>query len=383
MLYDKGLLIDVDKTRCLNYQHNDVGCNHCVSHCPGQAIFLNKNLVFLEKEKCLGCGLCFSDCPTQVFTALEWDETTITKEIKFKPTPVVQFFCGYNDKPFLGKEEKDKGAIQIPTCLSSISKGAWYEIGLHTNVELRLEKCRQCQMKQCVERLQLTIETAIEWLLASGHTTAFSYIHYVENIQEKKSFKAVSTGMKVTSRRDLFLSLFNQGKSVVSRIRERDFTLHGKRDFLKKGSLLPNWQKRLEKNYTSHFQEGGNPAYWPSIEKNSDCVNCGMCSKRCPTQALQTIIKNGKAVHTFNSGHCLDCRICMLFCPTESITRYRQPNSNPFETQIIYEAPVSECRYCGDPIFANRQDLCYWCEHEATDDAMISDVFNNMSRKLL
>lgn len=377
MLFNEGMFIQLDRTRCLNYQHHGVGCHHCVSHCPSGALSLQNNRIQLDKEKCLGCGLCLSDCPTEVFHSKQWDETTILLEVEKQGASTTQFFCEDHDAPFLCKEDKEKGAIQIPTCLSSLSKGAWYEIGIQTGVELRLEKCQQCPMKKSLERLQYKIETAMEWLTASGHTPSFIYIDNVGNIQRKKKLKAVSTGMKVTSRRDLFLNLFGQSKEVVQQqILKKDTFGHGKRK--RKLKTISNWQKRLEVTYTSHFQEGGHPAYWPSIEKKESCVNCEICSNNCPTGALQVKIEDGKAVHTFMAGHCIDCRLCMLFCPTESIVRDRQPNAHPFEIQVELEGSVVVCRRCGNHTFDQVKSLCYFCENEAEDTDMITDVWKHL-----
>jgi formate hydrogenlyase subunit 6/NADH:ubiquinone oxidoreductase subunit I len=342
-----------------------------------EALKIVQNQIELDKEKCLGCGLCFSDCPTAVFHSKQWDETTVLAEVDKQGAQRTQFFCENNDEPYLSKGDKEKGAVQIPACLSSLSKGAWYEIGLQTNVELRLEKCGECPMKSFLERLQYSIETAMEWLTASGHTPSFIYIDNVENIYKKKKLKAVSTGMKTTSRRDLFLTLFGQGIEVVqTQIGTRNSSSHRQRK--RKGSLLSNWQKRLGESYTTHFQEGGAPAYWPAIIKKDTCVNCGMCSNYCPTQALKIKKVDNKVVHMFTAGHCLDCRLCMLFCPTESIIRDRQPNLQPFEQEIVLEGSVEECRKCGNPTFQQEKDLCYFCKNEAADSDMISDVLKHL-----
>lgn len=381
MLFNEGAFIKVDQTKCLNYQHNGVGCIHCTSLCPGGALTVVEDKIFLEHDRCLGCGVCFSNCPTEVFTAGQWDETAIISEVKSQAATVTQFFCEYHDTPFLSKDEKEKGAIQITACLSSISKGAWYEIGLLTDVELRLEKCAHCPMKDCTERLKHSLDTAAEWLEASGHSSTFSYIFEVENIQKKKKLKAVSAGMRVTSRRDLFLSLFNQGKEVINKIRETDQALHGRG----KGTgerLLPKWQQRMQESYTANYQEGGNPAYWPSIIKKSSCVNCGLCIGNCPAKALGSKKGEEKIYHTFKSGQCLDCRICELFCPTNSIERGREPNSQPFETQTIHEMDVIPCEQCGKQTADNDQHLCFWCQNEAREEDMISDVRNRLLQML-
>ena len=377
MLFDAGMFIGVERERCLNDQHNGVGCGHCVSHCPGEALNLVNNRIELEKEKCLGCGLCFSECPTGVFYSEQWDERTVLTEVKNQGAIVTQFFCEFNEEPYLSKKDKEKGAVQMPACLGSISKGAWYEIGLLTNVELRLEKCHECPMKSCNERLQYSVETAMEWLTASGHTPSFIYIEHVENVYKKKKLKAVSTGMKVTSRRNLFLSLFGHGVEAVEKELGRKRPV-SRRKGNKRVQALPQWQKRLEESYTSHFHEGGTPAYWPAIQKKETCVNCGMCSSYCPTRALQIKKVDGKVVHLFTAGRCLDCRLCMLFCPTESIIRDREPNFHPFEEKMVLEAVESTCRKCGQLTFEREKDLCYFCENEAKDADMLSDVLKHL-----
>lgn len=379
MLFTGGLFIRVDDTRCLNYLHHDVGCSHCVSHCPGQALRVEQNRLYLDEAQCLGCGLCFSDCPTEVFSAGQWNEVAIVEDIKRQSAKVTQLFCGYNDSPFRSQEDKDKGAVQIPTCLSSISKCGWYEIGLLTAVELRLEKCHECPMKETLTRMKHAIETAMEWIAASGHACEFSYIYISKTVQKRNKLKAASTGLKVTSRRDLFLSLFKQGKEVARHVLKKEFTSYGiHRERVRAQNCLPGWQKRLEDSFTANFREGGSPAYWPSIVKNANCVNCGLCSDNCPTQALQIKYENGKAMHIFTGGHCLDCRICMLFCPTESITRDRQPNDYPFKPQIILEKDVILCQRCGESTFPSEDNLCYWCRNEPSDSELLSDVWKHL-----
>lgn len=375
MLFTNGTFIKIDRTRCLNYLHNGVGCTHCVSNCPVEALELTKNNISLNRDKCLGCGLCLSNCPTQVFTGSHWDETSVIKEVSRQGAEVTQFFCEYHDNPYLSKVEKSKGAIQIPTCLSSLSKGAWYEIGLYTKVEIRVDKCAECPMNKCLERLKFTISIALEWLEASSHTTDFILLKTVGKVEKKKKLMAISTGMKTTSRRELFLSLFNQGKEVITKVREENNTsmLQKKRKWER--SLLPAWQSRLEQLHKNNFLKGGNPAYWPSIHKSDSCVNCGSCSANCPTKALKVEFVDQKAVHTFISGKCIDCRMCMLFCPTNSITRDRKANSHPFTEEMLLHFPVVECKTCGNLGVNNGRDFCYWCENEASESEMISDVW--------
>lgn len=327
--------------------------------------------ISLIEDQCLGCGVCLTDCPTQVFTANQWDESAVVTEVRKQGYEVTQFFCDDHDHPYLSKAEKHKGAIKIPTCLSSLSKVAWYEIGLYTRVELRLDKCEDCPMNECLYRLQRKVNTAIEWLEASGHAPEFTLIKSVDKVEMNRKLKAVSSGMKTTSRRDLFLSLFNQGKEVVVKARNTNRRKNKRLEI----SLLPTWKQRLEKTFTKNFQEGGSPAFWPSIQKRDSCANCGICTSNCPTKALQVNIIEKKAIHTFNSGQCIDCRLCMLFCPTGSIIRDRKINAAPFETEELLEVSIVACKRCGELASDNGKNTCYWCENEASDDEMITDVW--------
>lgn len=373
MLFKNGSYLQIDASRCLNQLHNGVECQHCVNHCPGEALVLSKHEIYLIQDKCLGCGLCFSDCPTQVFTSKQWDETTIVAKVKEQGAEETQFFCGHHSTPYLAKEEKDKAAIQVPTCLSSVSKGAWYEVGLLTEVELRLDECEKCSMKSSLARLSIAVKTAMEWLNASGHPAEFSYIVTAEKAKRKKKLQAASCGLKITSRRDLFLSLLGQGNdSNTPDSPKRNSIL----EMRKKHNLnvLPDWHKRFAESYQNHFQEGGSPAYWPSIKMKTDCVNCGMCARYCPTQALQITVEGKECTHSFVSGYCLDCRICMLACPTQSIIRERQVDQEPFEVKEIYKVPITECKRCAAHTFVNEGNLCYWCAKEPNHEDLLSDI---------
>jgi ferredoxin len=381
MHFKYGTLIQVDHTRCLNYQHHGVQCGHCISQCPGEALYIEGYKIKIDRDHCLGCGLCFADCPTEVFKAKGWDETEVVKEVRKQGKEVTKFYCGNHEKPYLKMDEKDKGAVQLITCLGSLSKVAWYEIGLQTNVELHLEKCSQCSMKSCVERIQLAVTTGEEWLRSSGYDPQFSVIHDsdIEDVKKRKRYKAISSGLEVTSRRDLFLSIIGRSKEKVQYILEKDSLCSNSSYTKKKENYLPNWHRRLVRSYVLNTREDRIAAYWPSIEKQSSCIHCGICSRNCPTQTLRTSLHNNKVITTFTSGTCIDCRICMLFCPVESIIRDRRPNVNPFKQEVLQEMRVSHCTRCESLVVENEQSgLCYWCKNEAVEDDLVNDVWNNL-----
>lgn len=375
MLFNKGQFIELAKNRCLNQYHNGVQCNHCQNHCPTRAIVLYENQVYLDKDLCIGCGLCLSDCPTQVFHSKQWDEPSIIEEVIQQGGENTEFFCGRHSAPYKDPAHGSQGAVQIPACLSMVSKGAWYELGLHTHIELHLDQCKECPMAKTLSRLEYNVSVADEWLEACGHTLEFSAIEQSEE-KKKKRLRAVETGVKVTSRRDWILSLVGRNHRKMEVTESKDFD--DKLDQKREGNLSPNWQKRLEEVYPQHSKEGSPAAYWPTIRINNRCINCGMCAEFCPAKTLQIVTKGRTCTHHFTSGLCLDCRICQLFCPMEAISRDREKVEKPFETEVIYNASLMNCQRCGKAMFVDSTHLCYWCNEETS----IADSFKENCRKL-
>lgn len=377
MIFIKGSYIEIDEKRCLNLMHHGVGCSHCVGHCPTEAISFYNEHVYLNKDRCSGCGLCFSDCPTEVFSSKQWDETSIIRDTEFEAWRITEFFCDKHTLPYKLDNNKDRGAVQLPACLSIISKGAWFELGLKTKIEIHLDRCKDCPMSKTIARLQYNVGTAAEWLQASGHNPAFSYIHQGSQGKTKRSWLAIETGLKVTSRRDLFVSLINKGQQLAGKLPSGANTFPKELDKKMQDSCLPGWQKRMAEVFQKNRNDSIIQAYWPTIKISEDCVNCGLCSHYCPSGTLQITVKDGKCTHHFTSGLCLDCRICELFCPRGAISRDRQKLDRPFEVNNIYSISSTQCRRCGIITANNAEKLCFWCKQGDTNDNEIKNSIKN------
>ncbi|KTE92434.1 (4Fe-4S)-binding protein [Desulfitobacterium hafniense] len=385
MLFNQGYSIKIAENRCLNQRHSDVECNHCSRNCPSDAIINHNAGVLLDAERCSGCGVCLIDCPTQVFSSNQWDETTILQDVLAEGWKITEFFCGVHPAPFKKEKSQTRGAVQIPACLSAISKGAWYELGLRTEIELHVEACEDCPMKNVLERLKYNIGLASEWLEASGHPAEISTIFESQAAIVKKNLKALETGLKATSRRDFFLALVGKGKPKTKEIPDRSQSFSSDLNCEREDSLLADWQKRLAKVYPQNMIEGyGQPAYWPTIKKSKDCVNCGMCAAVCPTKTLQIVMDGNCCTHYFTSGLCIDCRICQLFCPREAISRDREKVENPFALTPLFSAPSINCERCNFITFTNSDNLCYWCKEEVAIDNDFKEtcrkIFLNMKK---
>lgn len=56
------------------------------------------------------------------------------------------------------------------------------------------------------------------------------------------------------------------------------------------------------------------------LEMNPEnCTYCGVCAKRCPTNAI-TVIRKPTKTWSFQPHQCIICGYCVEICPKDSIT---------------------------------------------------------------
>ncbi len=60
-----------------------VGCQRCVSQCPGNAISITENGPVIDSAKCLGCAKCIAECSLKIFKPerAEIDENTFLERL--------------------------------------------------------------------------------------------------------------------------------------------------------------------------------------------------------------------------------------------------------------------------------------------------------------
>jgi ferredoxin len=63
---------------------------------------------------------------------------------------------------------------------------------------------------------------------------------------------------------------------------------------------------------------------------NKQCINCGICKKKCPTNA----IKNNKTFQILDNL-CIGCSICYKVCPIKCISFYLSKNKFIFNKFVI------------------------------------------------
>lgn len=85
----------------------------------------------------------------------------------------------------------------------------------------------------------------------------------------------------------------------------------------------------------------GNPMLAPSgykISKNDQCVNCGICQKYCPFDALEIREKE-----LYINDKCMGCGACVASCPKQALNLERDMNNGvPLEIKELLKEAAQE-----------------------------------------
>ena len=77
-----------------------------------------------------------------------------------------------------------------------------------------------------------------------------------------------------------------------------------------------------------------------------DCIFCGICSRKCPTDAIT--VKRDEKRWTIERMGCIQCSCCVEACPKDCLTNragYTSPNSEKIvDTFVKKEAPGADAR---------------------------------------
>jgi Na+-translocating ferredoxin:NAD+ oxidoreductase RNF subunit RnfB len=68
--------LGVDEKKC-------IGCTHCMTVCPAEAIRVVNGLAIIDHERCVDCGQCHRACPTRAFF-VEQDDLAKIKAFKYR-----------------------------------------------------------------------------------------------------------------------------------------------------------------------------------------------------------------------------------------------------------------------------------------------------------
>jgi formate hydrogenlyase subunit 6/NADH:ubiquinone oxidoreductase subunit I len=115
--------------------------------------------------------------------------------------------------------------------------------------------------------------------------------------------------------------------------------VHGLSNWLEKPDTICNCDKddcfMFESYHKLDHNTSLNPSEFVVVTHSETCKGCGLCTKRCPMEALQMVAypdadpeinKKGK-VSSLDPCACLGCGVCVVKCPTQSLIL--KPKTSP------------------------------------------------------
>ncbi len=87
-----------------------------------------------------------------------------------------------------------------------------------------------------------------------------------------------------------------------------------------------------------------------SYKINDNCIGCTLCSKNCPVDAIDGVLKEK---HIINSKRCVECGVCGNVCPKSAVEDSQSQTVNKvpkkeWKKPIINAEKCTACGMCVD-----------------------------------
>lgn len=298
---------------CIRGKSPWVNCHNCQDVCPVEGIDLGTGR--LDIKECQRCGLCAVACPAgaledperthSFFLARGWEAIAASGQAIFA--------CNRS------REEKRGDDLIRAACLGAVAPEVMIALAARGKVVFlyRAEECAACPWEQKGVRIfRASLEQAQKTLAAMNLPAG--------RLGQRATLSPASSGSpaggKTTApapaamgRREFFRSLIRG-----IRIPGVDTTPAP----AKTTSLVS--QRRaliLRRALQEARPEGGYPTEatlpLPSLELTGPCYLCNICSRLCPSGALE--LDGGELKYT--PARCNHCNLCLAVCPQHSLGR--------------------------------------------------------------
>jgi ferredoxin len=350
---------------CLHSVDKYSTCQACDSVCPTEAIQPGKP-PHLEAEKCQGCLACLPVCPTGAFQADDAIPNLLNCAARLE-IESLELLCEHN--PLSDKGLKEAGAaIRTKGCLAGIGSGGYLALlalGL-AEVIVREDACSGCPWGELKTQIEAQIASTQILLSAWGREKALRLSGPLEKsiLVNRPVWEASNPPL---SRRDLFRLATRQGQLAAARVLSADRPPTGKHASRQRLRMLAA---------IAHFPEPPESGRSLSLEGldfavltiSAECTACGVCSRVCPTGALQ--FSSQEDLHyqlAFDPGNCIGCKACMAVCGPQAIDMQAAPSFGQVfgnqEPVSLIAGDLAHCERC-QTMYAARPGsrLCPPCE---------------------
>lgn len=349
-------------SRCVRYRFRYSACRRCADACPHDAIALDDAGAKLDAARCRNCALCAGACRTAAFRADNFPRVDILKQAirqeRFRIACAPSALEADAVVPCLG-------AVDAP----SLAYLAWRGIPVELHGS---DHCGSCPHGACGATQVASNLEAVETLRRDDPARPWAAPQLCRAEEgkrgDRKKFRA--------DRRQLFRRLTARGLDQALRpaadqpVPEK--AIRPGAWFVPEARELLQIVCRADENVA-----------WPvvphealplmALELRSGCTACEVCTRACPTGALQVREDEERWTLQFEYDRCVACGVCLDVCQPGVLRSRPAFNAAAAEPATLHRLAKQRCRRC-DRFFVSpvAQDNCAVCRD---DDEAFAAIF--------
>ena len=289
-----------ESNNCVNARQMKHKCSICIDICP-EKVYKSPNEKSPNFTECRNCNLCVAACPSRCITSSAFNTKNYIDILNSELDTVYIGCKNYNGLPSIKVECFSTLPWELIACLCLRKKVVFLNSG-----------CQGCESELAPDVWNTTLE---KLALFFGKTLKE---HIVFSNDSNFIIKQEIT------RRELFNDIKKKSKSMLSIILPNEKDMDG----LLYRRIL---RKLIEDSPTPiNFK-------WIIPMVNDKCEGCPICSRVCPTSALQLLKTEDSFQLIFKPSLCNNCGLCEKTCIHHAITGYGAITLNNFKPLLLHK----------------------------------------------
>ena len=363
--FEKPRFFAYKQKLCAHSRNETVGCQACVDICSAEAISSDKSRqqIVVNPNLCVGCGACTTACPTGALTYAY--PRPAEQGAKIRALLTAYQAAGGRDAALL-LHSQDKGQ----TLIDELGRGAqlkvmqgvparvipvalWHtaSVGLELWLSAVAYGARQVMVLLTDEeapqyRAAIMEQMAVAQSLLNG--LGYAGVHF--QLIEAKNPTALDADLQRLASRSLKAALMPEGPAQAARHAvqaEKRSNLELVLDHLMAQSPVMR-QEDQTRPKAIDLPAAGSPL--GTIMVNGDkCTLCMSCVGACPSSALQDNPLQPEI--RFIEKNCVQCGLCAKTCPEDAISLKPRLSllSERVQPRVLHGSPPYACIRCSKP----------------------------------
>lgn len=323
--------LHIELGSCVKVFAKSASCINCADICPEGAISFADNIPQVSSH-CTECGLCLGSCPTDAISLKNFDTLeTIFGTLEKKQHSLT---CGI-DVPCLGVYHTEH--LISMTLLSDTDTFA-------------LQHCELCAdaitQRAAEANLFLTELQSNKLITLSSAPTLEVDEPEVDQTANRRAFlERLTLKGAIKSKMEFEKEVEAEEMRQIS---AADSANIRKKELPNRRKLLYMALKRAPDKEIDSTLPSDNLTFISQKAVNSDCDNCSMCYRICPTGALQSDKRQTKI--EFDMLACVKCKLCHDVCTPNAITLEPINMAKFFKPKIdgLIKFNVVRCNECAN-----------------------------------